>query len=133
MRGRGPAAGSPTAERRRRADRAGRVAETLCVVSLMLRGYRVLARRFRSPVGELDIVARRGRVLAFVEVKARSNLGLAAESIGARQRSRVERAAEAYLARHPALLRLDQRFDAMLVAPWRWPRHLCDAWRPSSD
>ena len=123
------ARGAPSAKRRR-ADRAGRFAETLCALSLRLRGYRILARRFRTPVGELDIVARRGSALAFVEVKARATLALAAESIAARQRLRVERAAGAYLASHPALSRLDARFDAMLVAPWRWPRHLRDAWRP---
>jgi len=117
-------------ERRRRADRAGRLAETLCALSLRLRGYRILARRFRTPVGELDIVARRGRTLAFIEVKARPTLALAAESIAARQRLRVERAAGAYLALNPALARLDARLDAMLVAPRRWPRHIEDAWRP---
>jgi len=78
-----------SSERRRRADRAGRLAETLCALSLRLRGYRILDRRFRTPVGELDIVARRGRVLVFVEVKARASLALAAESIAARQRLRV--------------------------------------------
>jgi hypothetical protein len=61
----------PTSEKRRRADRAGRLAETLCALSLRLRGYRILDRRFRTPVGELDIVARRGRALVFVEVNAR--------------------------------------------------------------
>ena len=117
-------------ERRRRADRAGRLAETLCALALMLRGYRILARRFRTPVGELDIVARRGQVLVFIEVKARSSLALAAEAIDVRQRQRVERAAGAFLAHRPPLARLDQRFDAMLVAPWRWPRHIKEAWRP---
>jgi putative endonuclease len=120
----------PTSEKRRRADRAGRLAETLCALSLRLRGYRILDRRFRTPVGELDIVARRGRALVFVEVKARASLALAAESIAARQRYRVERAAGAYLALHPQLAQLDARFDAMLVAPRRWPRHIVDAWRP---
>jgi len=63
-------------------------------------------------------------------VKARPTLALAAESIAARQRLRVERAAGAYLALNPALARLDARLDAMLVAPRRWPRHIEDAWRP---
>ncbi|MDH3235925.1 MAG: YraN family protein [Alphaproteobacteria bacterium] len=122
--------GGAPSEKRQRANRAGRSAEALCTLALRLAGYRILARRFRTPVGELDIVARKGRVLAFIEVKARADLTLAAESITARQRQRVERAAGAYLAAHPALARLDSRFDAMLVAPWRWPRHLRDAWRP---
>jgi len=122
--------GGVVSAKRRRADRAGRWAEALCALALRANGYRILARRFRTPVGELDIVARRGRVLAFIEVKARASFTLAAESIAARQRHRVERAAGAYLASHPALARLDPRFDAMLVAPWRWPRHIRDAWRP---
>ncbi|HUT51020.1 MAG TPA: YraN family protein [Alphaproteobacteria bacterium] len=121
--------GGPSVKRRR-ADRAGRSAEALCALALRLTGHHILARRFRTPVGELDIVARKGPVLAFIEVKARASFALAAESIAARQRQRVERAAGAYLAAHPALARLDPRFDAMLVAPWRWPRHLRDAWRP---
>jgi putative endonuclease len=122
--------GNGPSEKRRRADRAGRLAETLCALSLRLRGYRILARRFRTPVGELDIVARRGSVLAFIEVKARASFALAAESIAPRQRYRVERAAGAYLSLFPHLARLDVRFDAMLVAPRRWPRHIVDAWRP---
>ena len=115
---------------RRRAWRAGRRAEAICVWHLRLRGYRVLARGFRAPVGEIDIVARRGGTLVRVEVKARASLGTAAEAVTARQRQRIERAAEAFLARNPRLARLGLRFDAMLVAPRRWPMHIVDAWRP---
>lgn len=114
---------------RRRAELAGRLAEDVCVWWLRLRGYRVLARRFRDPVGEIDILARRGRTLAVVEVKARRDLRAAAEALTRRQQRRISRAAEAYLARNPGLDDLAVRFDVMLVVPWRPPRHIMDAWR----
>ncbi len=117
------------APRRRRAERFGRRAEALCVAALRLRGWRILARRFDAGVGEIDIVARRGRLIAIVEVKARRD-GDARAAPDARQRRRIERAAAAFLARHPALAGLDLRFDLMLVRPWRLPRHIADAWRP---
>ena len=82
------------------------------------------------PVGEIDIVARRGGVLAFVEVKARKDSGAAAESFRPRQAGRIVRAAGAFIQSRPALAALDQRFDVILVVPWRLPVHLVDAWRP---
>ena len=116
-----------------RAYRFGRFAESLCVWRLRLAGYRVLARRFKTPVGEIDIVARRGDTLAFVEVKARhaaADRGDQAVELTARQRARIERAAEAFVARRPRLAGCAMRFDLMVVRPWRAPRHLADAWRP---
>ncbi|MDB5367728.1 MAG: YraN family protein [Rhodospirillales bacterium] len=115
-------------ERKRRAERAGRWAETLAAASLTLRGWRILARRFRCPAGELDLVARRGSVLAIVEVKARRTRDDAAWAVTPASRLRLRRAAAAYLARNPELARLALRFDAMLVTPWAWPRHLAGAW-----
>ena len=108
-------------ETRRRAYRFGRFAETLCVASLVLRGYRIVARDYRTPVGEIDIVARRGGVLAIIEVKARGDLATAAEAIRPRQRTRILRATDRLLQQRPILARLDLRFDAMLVAPGRPP------------
>lgn len=120
-------------ERRRRAERAGRWAEAASAVALRLRGYRILARGYRCAVGEVDIVARRGAVLAFVEVKARATRAAALQALSARQRRRIERAAEAWLAmrpeRWPEPLGPTIRFDMMLVAPWRWPRHVPNAWQ----
>lgn len=113
---------------RRRAWRWGQWAEALCVGTLMLRGYRILARRIRYPVGEIDIVARRGGTLAVIEVKAREDLSDAAEAVSRRQRRRIARATEWLLAERPGLVSLTIRFDVMLVAPWRWPRHLRSAW-----
>lgn len=115
--------------RKRAAWRLGRRAETLCVWSLRLRGYRILARRLVTPLGEIDIVARRGQVLAMIEVKARPTIAEAAESIGPRQRQRIRRAAEAFLGTRPGLGGLAVRFDVMLLAPGRLPVHVADAWR----
>jgi putative endonuclease len=117
-------------EARRKAWRMGGAAERLCAWSLRLRGYRVLARRFRSHAGEIDLIAKRGHVLAFIEVKARPTHAQAAEAVTPRQRQRVERAALAFVQAHPRLATLAMRFDAMLVAPRRPPRHIVDAWRP---
>ena len=117
-----------TAERRR-ATRRGRTAEAFCVWVLRLKGYRILARRFRVPSGEVDVIARRGRSLIAVEVKARPGYDVAADAISSHQRRRVARALEHFLARRPDLAGLDPRFDVMLVVPRRWPRHVRDAWR----
>ncbi len=114
---------------RQRAWRLGKRAETLCVWLLRLKGYRILARGFRVPMGEIDIIARRGSVLAMIEVKARASRALAAEAITPRQRERIRRAAAAYLAQNPRLAGLGVRFDAMLLAPGRPPAHIVDAWR----
>jgi len=114
--------------RRRAAERRGHHAETLCCWWLRLKGYRVLVRRVRTPMGEIDILARRGSVLAIVEVKARRSRDLAVQSLSPRQRHRLGRAARWVLSGRPDLAGLDVRFDAMLVSPWRLPRHVVGAW-----
>ena len=83
-----------------------------------------MARRWRSPVGEIDIVARRRGVLVFVEVKARERLDDAAEAVIVRQQRRIIAAAEAWLARHPDDVNANIRFDVVLVAPKSLPRHI---------
>ena len=117
-------------ERGSAAERFGRRAELLCRLALWLKGYRLVAVRARTPLGEIDIVARRGPVLALVEVKARPDAGAAAAALRPRQQARLVRAANALIAGRPDLAALSVRFDLMLVTPWRWPRHLPDAWRP---
>jgi putative endonuclease len=109
---------------RQLAFRLGLSAETRAAVLRMAKGYRVVARRWKSPVGEIDLVVRRGRLLVFVEVKARPYADEAAEAVTERQRRRIVAAAKAWLARHPGDLDRYIRFDAVLVAPWRLPRHL---------
>jgi putative endonuclease len=96
---------------------------------LRFKGYRILARRFRGLRGEVDLIARRGGLLVFVEVKRRGTLDDAATSVTDRQRARIIGAAEEFLARHPGLGTSGVRFDAVLVAGRRWPRHIVDAWR----
>lgn len=114
---------------RQRAERRGRVAERLALWRLRLAGWQIVARDWRSPVGEIDLVARRGRVLAVIEVKSRADTASAAEALSRRQRRRIARAAEAFLAARPDLADLELRFDVMLVAPLRPPQHWPAAWR----
>lgn len=106
------------------AFRTGISAESRAAAYLIAKGFRILARRFRSPVGEIDIVARRRKLLVFVEVKARERLDDAAWSVTDRQRARIVAAAEAWLAVNPDHGFEDMRFDAVLVAPGRLPRHI---------
>jgi putative endonuclease len=113
--------------RRQAAFRLGVSAEGRAALYLAAKGYRVLARRWRSPVGEVDLVMRRGRLLVFVEVKARGRLEEAAEAVTVRQRRRIVAGAEARLAVHPEHAGYDMRFDAVLVAPGRLPQHLIAA------
>ena len=114
---------------RRRAQRHGRVAEWLCLWHLRLRGWHILARGWRCPAGEIDILARRGKVLAVIEVKSRGEFAAAAAALAPRQRRRITRAAEAFLIQRTDLAGLDLRFDLMVVAPLRLPRHWRGAWR----
>jgi putative endonuclease len=113
------------------AFRTGLSAESRAAVLLIAKGFRILARRWRSPVGEIDIVARRRSLLVFVEVKARENLEDAAWSVTDRQRSRIVAAAEAWLAVHADKRIRDIRFDVILVAPGHIPRHIPSAFDAS--
>ena len=106
------------------AFRYGLSAESRAAALLIAKGFRILARRWKSPVGEIDIIARRRRLLVFVEVKARERLDDAAWSVTPRQRARIVAAAEAWLAAYPDERIRDIRFDAMLVAPGRIPQHI---------
>jgi putative endonuclease len=115
---------APEATTRQLAERRGRRAEALAAWALRLRGYRILARRWRSPVGEIDLIARRGRLIAFVEVKQRGTPADAAEAVTAAGRRRIARAASAWLAAHPAAAALDLRFDVIICVPRRLPHHI---------
>ncbi|HVJ40835.1 MAG TPA: YraN family protein [Dongiaceae bacterium] len=131
--GRGPRR-EPAPERdRKRAWRGGRWAESLAVWRLRCTGYRILARNWRSPMGEIDIVARRGRILAVVEVKQRPDLATALQAISPRQQARLARAALGFQARRRDCAGLNLRFDVITLGPGFWPHHLKDAWRPSAE
>ena len=101
---------------RRDSDRTGRAAEAAAAWLLRLKGFRILERRFATPVGEIDLVACRGDLLVFVEVKRRGEVTVATEAILPRQQQRVARAAETYLQRRPAARRMRCRFDMIAVA-----------------
>jgi putative endonuclease len=106
------------------AFRLGISAESRAAAYLIAKGYRILARRWRSPLGEIDIIARRRGLVIFVEVKARDSLDDAAWSVTDRQRARIAAAAEFWLAQQRNHPFLDMRFDAVLVAPGRIPQHI---------
>ena len=113
---------------RQSAERGGRRAETLAAWWLRLKGWRILAQRARTPLGEIDLVARRGRTLAFVEVKARATDRDARLALDDWRLRRVARAAEALVARYA---KPDDtiRIDAIFIVPGRWPRHVENVWR----
>jgi putative endonuclease len=118
---------------RLQAYRRGRWAERAASVWLRLKGYRILTRGYRTPAGEIDLIARKGRLVIFVEVKARADLDSAQAAIGRRQRQRIRQAAAIFLQRNSKLSTCDCRFDAILITPNSWPRHIGDAWRDSRD
>jgi putative endonuclease len=114
------------------AFRTGLSAESRAAAYLMAKGYRILAKRFRTPYGEIDIVARRRNLIVFVEVKARASLDEAAYAVTPRQQQRIIVAAQAWLMAHPEHADFELRFDAMLIAPRRLPRHLLAAFDAST-
>jgi len=117
--------------RGKKAYRRGLWAEGFCRAVLWLKGYRIVAARYKTRHGEIDLIVARGRTLAFVEVKARPDAARAGEAISRPQQERLARAASAFLARARGLSFYDVRFDAMLVLPWRWPVHIQGAFVPS--
>jgi putative endonuclease len=114
------------------AFRTGISAESRAAAYLMAKGYRILAKRFRTPHGEIDIVARRRNLIAFVEVKARATLDDAAFAVTPRQQQRIIDAAQGWLVAHPEHAEFEMRFDAMLIAPKRLPRHVLAAFDAST-
>jgi len=125
--------GGERAERRRGAHLYGLKAEQVAAWLLRLKGYTILARRFAVSGGEIDLVARRGGVIAFVEVKARADLEVAVIAITATKRRRIARAARVWLARNPWTTGLTLRGDAVFVAPRSLPRHASDAYELEID
>jgi putative endonuclease len=108
---------------------AGRRQELIAAFLLILKGYRVLGLRLKTPQGEIDVLAQRGRTLAVVEVKSRSSLEAALEAVGPVQLERLRSAGEALAARRADRMRLNVRLDLVALAPRAWPRHIPDAWR----
>jgi putative endonuclease len=105
----------------------GVAAEKQAAAYLRLKAYRILEMRYKTPHGEVDIIAQRGKLIVFVEVKYRDALAAAAEAVHARNQRRVRQAAALYLAQHEEYTDFDVRFDALLMAPRRLPRHIENA------
>ena len=114
---------------RKKAYARGRKGEGRAALYLRLKGYRILERRYQTPVGEVDLIARRGRTLAFVEVKARQSYHDGVEAITRRQQLRTIKAAEYFLSSHPGMASLDLRFDAIIALPGLQLKHIPGAWQ----
>lgn len=125
------AAGNGPRQDRVAAFKLGLSAESRAAMLLIAKGYRIAARRWKTPFGEIDIVARRRHTLVFVEVKARERVDDAAEAVTERTRRRIQAAAELWLARHPDDAQRAISFDVMLVAPGKMPRHIANAFDAS--
>ncbi len=110
---------------------SGRRQEVVAALLLMLKGYRILGFRLKTPEGEIDLLAQRGKVLAVVEVKSRTSIEAALEAVSYTQRQRLRRAARAIAARRP--MRPNVRLDLVALAPGAWPRHIADAWRDDAE
>ena len=122
----------PASPERVAAFRTGLSAESRAAAYLMAKGYRILAKRFRTPYGEIDLVARKRNLLAFIEVKARASLDEAAYAVTPRQQARIIAAAQAWLMAHPEHAEFEIRFDVVLIAPRHLPRHLLAAFDAST-
>jgi putative endonuclease len=113
------------------AFRLGLSAESRAALLLIAKAYRILARRWKTPFGEIDIVARRRGVLVFVEVKARERVDDAVEAVTERNKRRIVNAAELWRARHPDHANGEIRFDVIVVTPGKMPRHIVPAFDTS--
>ena len=127
-----PSPSKPKSRARIKAYLGGHRGEALAAWFLRLKLYRVVQRRYKTPVGEIDLIAERFGTTVFVEVKARGKAGVEAEALQAVNRSRIARAAQYWLARHPGKAETNLRFDVIFLAPGRWPRHVINAFDASS-
>ena len=118
--------GNGTAKRQR-AYRRGHADEWIAAAWLLMRGYRPIALRYKTKLGEIDLIVRRGNIIGFVEVKARRSVEAADDAITGAAERRIRNAADVWLSRHPDATGLSYRFDVVLVAPWRLPRHIPNA------
>ena len=122
----------PKSKARIKAYQGGQRGEMLAAWLLRLQFYRIMAQRYKTPVGEIDLIARRFGTIVFVEVKARRQASSEAETLASVNQSRITRAAQYWLARHPALAQSNCRFDVIFLAQGRWPRHVINAFDAAS-
>ena len=117
----------PTDESRRKAQRHGIWSEHLAAFALRLKGYRILARNFKTKSGEIDIIASKGDLIAIVEVKARKDINLSVDAVSHHSQNRIRAAADYWLTTRRDAHLLSLRFDIIAVQPLQWPHHLEDA------
>lgn len=121
---------SPESDRRRRSEKRGRFSEKAAAWWLRLKGYRIIAGRVRTPLGEIDLIARRGKMVCFVEVKHRTTRDIALEAVAPVQRKRIERAANWWITHSTFPAPMTFRFDVIAIVPGHCPYHLRNAWHP---
>jgi putative endonuclease len=126
-----PSPSRPKSRARLDAELFGRRGEQIAAWYLRLKGYRIVAMRHRTPVGEIDLIAERFGTTIFVEVKSRRRRDTEAETWGQVNVRRIVRAAEHYVSRHPRLVAKPQRYDVIFLAPLTWPRHFINAFDAS--
>lgn len=115
--------GSPDRRARQRAQKYGHVAEWRAAIALMLKGYRIVARRFKTKAGEIDLIVRKGNLVALVEVKARQTEQAAIDAVTGQAAMRIAAAGDIWLSRQKDHSVLSIRHDIVAVMPWRWPKH----------
>ena len=120
----------PSRQKRQQAETRGRRAETYAALWLRLKGYRIIATRVRTPVGEIDLIASRGQTLAFIEVKRRKTLNSAQQAVTRSNWQRISAAASFWAAKRPDLQDYNWRFDLVAITPRARPKHFPDFWRP---
>lgn len=109
------------------AERLGKRAEWFAAAALMLKGYRIINWRYKTKLGEIDLIAKKGQLIAVVEVKARNSINEAVDAITWESQERIRNAADVWTSRQRNANDLSIRFDIIAVCPWQWPTHLKDA------
>ena len=117
-------------QKRQKAEQKGRRGETFAALALQLKGYRILERRYKTKLGEIDLIARRGDVVAIVEVKARKTLTEAMDAITPTAMRRIEAAADLYASKIPDYTKVSIRFDLIAILPKKWPQHVEEIFTP---
>lgn len=112
---------------RKQAERRGRWSEYWAALFLMAKGYRIMNLRYKTRSGEIDLIARKGNLIIFVEVKARRELQGALDAVSFHSQKRIRAASDLWLSRRSDAAILSQRYDIIAVLPWRFPKHFTDA------
>lgn len=116
-------------KRRRKAQSLGLSAEWRAAWTLRMTGWRVLKQRYKTKVGEIDLIAKKGKTVAFIEVKARRTREAAMSAVTSKSQRRIVSAAKVFVAEHPKAGFFTLRFDVIIVRPWRWPERIVDAFQ----